>query len=234
MLAFGGIMYNIVIMLFFLISRITNHSITCKCKELKALQAEKADVSGESNDKDNHNSDADDFSCSSCNHRKVLKGMCRVKKTLPYLYWGNVIIFTGMMGIFILRKAAKTSIITEISGELLIKVLCIAIAVVVLAALFLKLCDFFYFIYEKIFVIKSFVEKLFVKIKKVRLKKQVGTENVKKQGNVDSTNAKPTDICDQDDVWDKYMGEELPPPPSPGNDGGLRTKEDDTSTNNEK
>lgn len=77
MLAFGGIMYNVVVILFFLISRMINKPITCVCYK-------------------NNMSTPSTNDCFDCKSRKILIGACRIKHTLPYIYWGDFIIATGL------------------------------------------------------------------------------------------------------------------------------------------
>ncbi len=103
MLSFGGIMYNVVILLFFLISRIIEKPMTCRCYKLPshdpsdAMSSQNIILEVSRND------------CYNCQYRAHFRGICRVKHTLPYIYWGNAVIITGLIFIFFLKLFSSKS-----------------------------------------------------------------------------------------------------------------------------
>ena len=96
MLLFGAIMYNVVILLFFLVSRITEKPVTCRCHRApgySSLSKEGDKVIREKTRND----------CFNCKYRVKNKGLCRIKNTLPYVYWGNLVIIMGLSFMFFMR-----------------------------------------------------------------------------------------------------------------------------------
>ena len=77
-LMFGLIMYNIVILLFFLISKITGKKIHSKCYRYKPKDAQRS--------KD----------CLNCAKSGIVLGLCRIEGFYPYIYWGNTVIIAGL------------------------------------------------------------------------------------------------------------------------------------------
>ncbi|MCM1529062.1 MAG: hypothetical protein NC093_03600 [Alistipes sp.] len=89
MIVFGCIMYNIVVLLFFLVSRITEKSITCRCHHASQV------IETSRND------------CYKCKQYRHHKGICRVRNTLPYVYWSNLCMFAAMSFLFGMKFFAK-------------------------------------------------------------------------------------------------------------------------------
>lgn len=83
MLLFGGMLYNTVILLFFLIGRVTDRSIACKC----------------------HKTNAD--KCSECEHRVASHKLCALQNKFPYIYWVDMLILLGMIFIVVLYYSDK-------------------------------------------------------------------------------------------------------------------------------
>lgn len=102
MIAFGGILYNVVILLFFLICRITSRSIACKCYNYE-LNEENPIRLGNLED------DFVDNKCRYCTllKHKRFKGICRIRRIYPYIYWGNVIIVALILFVFGLKFLAN-------------------------------------------------------------------------------------------------------------------------------
>ncbi len=96
MLLFGAIMYNVVILLFFLISRITEKPVTCRCHRAPGYGSLSGD--GEKVFREITRND-----CFNCQYRVKNKGLCRIKNTLPYVYWGNLVIIMGLSFMFFMR-----------------------------------------------------------------------------------------------------------------------------------
>ncbi len=86
MLMFGLILFNVVIILFYLISRITERSIACMCPKNKTNE------------------------CSNCKIAKRLKFICRFKNTMPYVYWGNIAMISGLVFIFFLKEFSPKNV----------------------------------------------------------------------------------------------------------------------------
>lgn len=105
MLAFGAIMYDIVILLFFLISRIIEKSITCECivhqnknyaNENRDYEKDKSTGSSRVKDKP--------VKCMHCPYAPPkTKYLCRLRHTMPYAYWGNV----GICSVLVLIVGLK-------------------------------------------------------------------------------------------------------------------------------
>ncbi len=83
MLLFGGMLYNTVILLFFLIGRVTDRSIACKC----------------------HKTNAD--KCSECEYRVASHKLCALQNKFPYIYWVDMLILLGMIFIVVLYYSDK-------------------------------------------------------------------------------------------------------------------------------
>lgn len=96
MLLFGSIMYNVVILLFFLVSRITEKPVTCRCHRAPGYGSLSGD--GEKVFREITRND-----CFNCQYRVKNKGLCRIKNTLPYVYWGNLVIIMGLSFMFFMR-----------------------------------------------------------------------------------------------------------------------------------
>lgn len=97
MIAFGGIMYNVVILLFFLISRITGKSISCKCGYF--IPIESVDTPENL-----------PCLCNNCATKKRNKRICKMKNNLPYIYWGNLVIISGLLFIANLKLCTYSNI----------------------------------------------------------------------------------------------------------------------------
>lgn len=123
MLAFGFIMYNIVILLFFLIGKITNKSIQCKCHKC----IPKDEKSG--------------LNCANCKANYGILGICKLQRLYPYIYWGNTVIISGMSFIFSMWIHFK--MVGEVKNlQIRILIGSIAAVAVVLAAWFLPYLAF--------------------------------------------------------------------------------------------
>ncbi len=112
MLMFGLILFNIVVVLFYLISRITSRSITCICPKNKNNE------------------------CANCKIAKRLKFICRFKNTMPYVYWGNMLMISGLVFIFLLKEfspsnAAAPDFSSQTLPAILFTILIVAVFLVI-------------------------------------------------------------------------------------------------------
>lgn len=130
MLAYGGIMYNIVVLMFFLISRIIEKPITCSCHSFREDDSSVDDARSKADrtvqktsDEDNNGTvdhekkpdkksktvivrsrSSDTVNCKKCiSALRNRRNICRIRHTLPYVYWGNVFIIAGLGFIFGLK-----------------------------------------------------------------------------------------------------------------------------------
>lgn len=109
MLLFGGILYNIVILLFFLIGRVTERSIACKCHK------------------------SEDNNCSKCKRKVVSKTICSLQNKFPYIFWVDFLIVLGMGFIVVLYYCAR--ILPQIEALHISRaVLCVLTIFIVLGA----------------------------------------------------------------------------------------------------
>lgn len=110
MLAFAMIMYNSVILLFFLISRITEKSIGCKCHRYFPIVDNTKEESKDKNRMKGSKSNqtiCETTNCWNCKNSGPVPAWCRIKRIYPYIYWGNVAIVAAMISLFILWLTYK-------------------------------------------------------------------------------------------------------------------------------
>lgn len=84
LISFSAVLFNIIILLFYLISKLTQKSMGNACPYMTAQGCK---------------------DCSNCAHKPQLYELCRLRSTLPYVYWGNAVIvllliFTFCMYLF--------------------------------------------------------------------------------------------------------------------------------------
>lgn len=115
MLLFGAILFNIVVVLFYLVSKLTQKRITCECYKFIADTTKKqtlpADNPSNSSTNDDSESNKKDIkiekNCTNCIRRNHLVGFCRIRHILPYIYWGNAIIITLLILVFCMYSLQK-------------------------------------------------------------------------------------------------------------------------------
>ncbi len=118
MLLFGGILFNIVILLFFLVGKLTQKTIICDCYRFIPNEHIVKDYFfklRDENDDDNYKKASIDSylenainisktsikrDCSQCMSARKFVNMCRARHLLPYAYWGNVVILVLAIFVF--------------------------------------------------------------------------------------------------------------------------------------
>lgn len=88
-LAFGAILFNVIILLFYLVGKITQKSIGNVCA---------------------HSTVQFRTVCATCKYKPKLRELCRLRNTLPYVYWGNAVILLLFLFTFCMYALSGLSI----------------------------------------------------------------------------------------------------------------------------
>lgn len=79
LISFSAVLFNIIILLFYLISKLTQKSMGNACPYMTSQGCK---------------------DCSNCAHKPKLYELCRLRSTLPYVYWGNAVVVLLLIFIF--------------------------------------------------------------------------------------------------------------------------------------
>lgn len=117
MLLFGMVLFDVVVMLFYLVGKLTNKSIACQWCNYKKSTAKNSSATKNSDIAKNGSTTetTDTIQCSSCIKRNIFKkeiwnkGLCRFVRKYPYIYWTNasavtMLVFDFLMYAFQLRE----------------------------------------------------------------------------------------------------------------------------------
>lgn len=148
MLLFGMVLFDVVVMLFYLVGKLTNKSIACQWCYYKKSTAKNSNTAENSDTAKNVSTaeTIDRIQCSSCIKRNVFrkgiwnKGLCRFVRKYPYIYWTNasavtMLVFDFLMYAFQPRESPAVGvtcpqILFSTLGALLIFVIFYLITVV--------------------------------------------------------------------------------------------------------